>query len=209
MAPLADGSLLVYSPVALDETLRAGLEALGPVRHLIAPSRYHHLWMGAWQAAFPGARCYGAPGLAAKRPDLRLDETLGDRAPPGWAAEFEQLVFRGMPVFNEVEFLHRASRTLIVCDLVFHIRDASGLARLTFRLNDMMRLGPSRLLRVMLRRNAAAAREGLERLLGWDFDRLVMAHGDVLETGGKQALRRAFAFLLDRRGGSRAGAAAG
>jgi hypothetical protein len=195
VARLADGSLWVYSPVAPDEAVLRELAALGPVRHLIAPSRYHHLFMLPWQERFPQARCYAAPGLAAKRPDLRVDETLTDVAPGAWSTTFEQLVFRGLPVFNEVEFLHRPSRTLIVCDLVFQVQGARGLARLTFRLNDMVGFGPSRMLRLMLRRNRTAAREGLDRILSWDFDRVVMAHGRILAQGGKRALRDAFAFL--------------
>jgi hypothetical protein len=198
VARLRDGSLWVHSPVAPSEEVLRAAAAIGPVRHLVAPSRYHHLWVHAWQEAFPEARLYGAPGLDAKRRDLRFDETLGKGpAPSAWGGDFELLVFRGLPVFQEVEILHRPTRTLIVCDLVFHIRDGRGLARLTFRLNDMWRrLGPSRLLRIMLRWNARVAREDLGRLLAWDFDRLVMAHGELVESGGKRALREAYRFLL-------------
>ncbi len=31
--------------------------------------------------------------------------------------------------------------------------------------------------------------------VSWDFDRLVMAHGDVIETGGRQVIAEAYGWL--------------
>ena len=36
----------------------------------------------------------------------------------------------------------------------------------------------------------------MERIVGWDFDRVIVAHGEVLEGGGPEALRRGYAWLL-------------
>jgi hypothetical protein len=33
-------------------------------------------------------------------------------------------------------------------------------------------------------------------MLAWDFDRIVIAHGEVLESGGREALRAGYAWLL-------------
>jgi hypothetical protein len=58
------------------------------------------------------------------------------------------------------------------------------------------RFGPSRL-DPLLVRDRQAARESLEHILTWDFDRIVVAHGDdILETGGQEALRSGYAWLL-------------
>lgn len=43
---LGDGGLFVWSPVALTDTLRAEMDALGPVRHLVSPNLLHHLYLG-------------------------------------------------------------------------------------------------------------------------------------------------------------------
>ena len=66
------------------------------------------------------------------------------------------------------------------------------------------RFGPSKLDPLLIR-DRRAARESLERILAWDFDRVVVAHGDVLESGGREALREGYAWLLRR--GARTGAA--
>ena len=44
-------------------------------------------------------------------------------------------------------------------------------------------------------RHRAAARASVERVLAWDFDRVTVTHGEVLERGGRDAVRAGFAFL--------------
>ena len=194
---LSSGGLLVYSPVSPSAGLRDEIERLGPVSALVAPNRYHHLHFGQWADAYPEVRTYGAPGLRKKRSELRIDEDLADAPAESWKADLDQLWSRGLPVLNEIVMLHRASRTLIVCDLVFHIHEVEGpIGSVVLRLNDMWRrFGPSRTLRLLLRANRRATREGLEAIDAWDFDRVIPAHGDILESGGKDAMRKAFRFL--------------
>jgi hypothetical protein len=43
------------------------------------------------------------------------------------------------------------------------------------------------------RRNLA--RESLKRILAWDFDRLIIAHGDCIEKDAKAFVERAFRWL--------------
>jgi hypothetical protein len=43
---LSDGSLWVHSPVALDGELRAGLDALGPVKHIVVRRELPRLGRG-------------------------------------------------------------------------------------------------------------------------------------------------------------------
>ena len=194
---LPDGSLWVHSPIALDPAIVRDIDHLGPVGHLVGSSCYHHLWLADWVARYPGARVYGAPGLREKRPDIPFDEVLGDQAPAAWAGVLDQLVFRGLPMFNEVSFHHRESRTLIVTDLVFNVYEAEGaLAPLLFRLDGMWkRFGPSLALRLALRWYRELAVTDLRRIQQWDYDRVAMAHGRVLERGGRDAMDRAFSFL--------------
>ena len=204
---LADGSLLLHSPVALDPPLRRDLDALGPVRHVVAPNRVHHLYAGDVARHYPdqqpAVQLWVGPGLERKRPDLAIAGVLGDEAPPAWKGQVDQVFFRGRPYENEVVFFHRASRTLILCDLAFNFGPRSPwLTRLLLQLiGGYGRFGPSRLDPLLIR-DRAAARGSLEHILAWDFDRVVLAHGDdIVESGGREALRRGYAWLLaDRHG---------
>lgn len=193
---LGDGSLFLHSPVRLRAAERAELDALGPVRHVVAPSKVHHFFLAGAREAYPGARVYSAPGLAGKKPDLSIDEELSDEAPAAWKGAIDQLAFRGAPWTNEIAFCHRASRTLILTDLVLNVRESdSWLTRQWLRLNGALgHFGPHRLMRAVTR-DRAAARVSIDRILEWDFDRVVMSHGAVVQERGKRLLRESFAWL--------------
>lgn len=195
---LADGALFLHSPIAPDDDLVEELESLGPVQYLVAPNRFHHLYLADFAAACPEARCFAAPGLREKRPDLHFVSVLDEEPPPAWAGQIDQLVMRGAPLLNEVVFFHRASRTLVLCDLASNVGPESpALARVGFRLVGAYdRFGPTRLERWFAFRDRQAARSSLERILDWDFDRVIVGHGKVLETGGRDSLRRGYAWLL-------------
>jgi hypothetical protein len=192
---LRESQLLLHSPVRLDAALRAELDALGEVRFVVAPNRFHHLFAGEAASAYPKAELYGAPGLERKRSDLDL-QVLGPDAPPGWAGQLEQCLVEGFPLVNEVVFFHPPSRTLLACDLAFGVGPEQPLStRLFLRLGGVRGFGPTYLER-LLARDRVAARRSLERILDWDFSRVVVAHGPVLESGGREALRRSYAWLL-------------
>jgi hypothetical protein len=197
---LADGRLLLHSPVALDPELRSELDAIGRVCFVVAPNRVHHLHAGEVAQVYPGARLWVAPGLERKRPDLVFEAVLDDEAPAEWREEVGQVFFRGRPYENEVVFLHRASRTLILCDLAFNFGpSAAAPTRLLMKLlRSYGRLGPSTLDPLLIR-DRRAARESLARILAWDFDRIVVAHGDVLGGGGHEILRQGYSWLLSAR----------
>lgn len=184
-----EGGLLVHSPIGVDP---GSVASLGTLRWVLAPNLFHHLYVGPWIDA--GAEAWAAPGLPDKRPDLGFAGVVGE-APLPFGDEVQTLVVRSFPFANEVVVLHRPSRTLVLTDLVFHFgSDAPWLTRAAMRgLCGYPGCRATALERVGMRR--AQAREELGTVLSWDFDRLVMAHGEVIETGGKQALAGAYRWL--------------
>lgn len=196
---LTGGRLLLHSAVELDAGLRAELDALGRVAFVVAPNRVHHLYAGHVARSYPDARLWIGPGLERKRPDLVYEAILDDEAPVEWRGEVDQVFFRGRPYENEVVFFHRASRTLILCDLAFNFgpRTATSTRWLMKLLRSYGRFGPSKLDPLLIR-DRRAARASLERILAWDFDRVVVAHGDVQEQGGHALLRDGYGWLLRR-----------
>ena len=95
---LDDGSLLLHSPVALDARLRRELDALGPVRFVVAPNRVHHLYAGKVADVYAESRLWIGPGLETKRPDLKYVAVLGDEAPVEWRGQLDQTHFKGLAV---------------------------------------------------------------------------------------------------------------
>ena len=191
----SEGVLWIHSPVPLEDGLAAELQALGPVRYLVAPNKVHHFWVAENAAAFPDAQLFLAPGLADKVPKLPPGETLGSRSP--WSAELDELYCgEGWSFLNETVFLHKATQTLILTDLAFNLREPRGaLERLVLKgLGAYDRLGPSRLAKVTLRERDKV-RTAIDRMLAWDFERVILAHGEICEKGGRDQLREAYAFL--------------
>jgi hypothetical protein len=193
---LPDGALLVHSPVALDPATRTALDALGPVRWVLGPCKVHHFYLGEFAAAYPDAALLAAPGLPDKRRDLKFAHVLSDDVELPFGGAIAHHVFAGAPMMNEVVLLHRPSRTLVLTDLAFNLpAGARNEARLFHRLVGATgRFGPHRVVRLGIRDRAAAARS-LEHVLRWDFDRVIVSHGEILDTGGQAALRAAFGFL--------------
>lgn len=198
VARLGDGRLWVHSPIPIDDALARQLAELGEVGHLVAPNAMHHLHFAAAAERYPRARRWLAPALARKRPELEHDEPLGDRAPATWADDFDQVMVEGMPRVGEVVFLHRATKTLVITDLAFNILDYRGLMTgLVFRLvGTHKRFGQSRLLRSLVRDRQAAARSA-RRILDWDFERVVMAHGEIIEDDAHARMTEVLGWMLE------------
>lgn len=187
MTVLRDGDgLALVAPIPIDDALAQELSAHGPVRHLLAPNLLHHAYVAAAQERYPEARALAAPGLADKRKDLSFDGELGTGE---LSEDIRTLHVQGADKLSEVVFLHRPSRTLVVTDLVFNIRDATGMSKFVLAMMSraLGRVEQSRLCRWLTTDRDATARS-VEDLLALDFDRVVMAHGEVIERDAKAEL---------------------
>jgi hypothetical protein len=192
---LASGGLFVHAPIRLTDRLKAALDDLGPVEVAVAPNSMHHMFLGPFLAAYPAAKGYAAPGAAAKHRELPLTPIPAPGAAP-WSGDLDHFRLEGLPKLDEHAFFHRKTRTLILTDFVFHFQDARRfLLRLYLRLAGAIgKPVQTAILRSMIK-DRAAARTTVDQLLAWDFDRVIVAHRDILERGGKQALRDATAWL--------------
>lgn len=176
---LADGGLWLHSPIAIDDATAAELDALGPVRHIVAPSLLHHLFAGAAHERWPAAQLHAPASLGVKRPALTIGRPLAE---DGRWPEITIMAIAGAPKIDEHVFLHRPSGTLIVTDLLFNVHEVPGLlSPLILRLvGAWKRLAQSRIWRSMVKDRAAASASA-GRVMAQEFHRLVPAHGRILE----------------------------
>jgi hypothetical protein len=197
---LRSGQILVHSPCAFDESLAAEVAALGRVAAIIAPGNLHWLHVRSCQRAFPDALTYVCPGVEKRARGLAFDFVLGDEPPPLWADELAQVALQGTRLMREVAFFHRASRTLLLVDLVENFTPATPgtnlLLRWLFRAIGMWnRPSPAPEYRFAWG-DRARVREGLERMLAWDFERVIVSHGDVITRDARQIVARAWRKIL-------------
>lgn len=195
---LADGGLFIWSPIALTGDLRAEVDALGPVRHIVAPNSLHHLSLAEWREAFPGAKLHAPPGLRDKRKDIAFDADLGPAPDPDWAGEIDQVAVPGNAITTEIVFFHGRSGTVLFTDLIQHFPAGwfSGWRAIVAKLDLMSAPEPSvpRKFRLAFT-GRRAAREALTRILAWPAEKLLMAHGAPVTTDGKTVIARAFGWL--------------
>lgn len=198
--PLAGRKLALVSPIPVDAALARELEALGEVCLLIAPNLLHHLYLKQAMERYPEARVLAPERLREKRPDLRIDGCLEREIPALLSDAVEILKFEGLPVLDEFVFYHRAQRTLVVTDLVFNVRKPRGLMAhaVLFLVGCHGRLAQSRALRFSVK-DRSAARESAQSILHLDFERLVVAHGEIVQNDAQTELADALRWLLPSR----------
>lgn len=198
---LASGDLWLHSPIAFSADLLTALQEIGQVRHLIAPNWLHYAYLQDWADALPAAETWVAPGVSARAADrgvrLRADHLLTDDAPDVWADEIDQMIVPGSRLHREAVFFHRASRTLILTDLIENFE----AARLPWHLRIVTRVAGNqhpdgsmpRDLRLTYDKEALAG--AVRRMIDWNPARIVIAHGRWYRGRAVEELRRAFRFL--------------
>ncbi len=192
---LHDGSILAHAPGPADDGDHIEIAKLGAVTQVVAPNLFHNLFVEDWMSRYEAATCHAPPSFETKVPGLSY-EPLGDDAPAAWSEELEQVFVHGAPQLDETVFFHPATRTLLLTDLCFNIMHShSFVTRLFLRVTGAYgHLGPSRIARSFMR-DKKAIRRAIDRILEWDFDRVTVTHGEILEANGRAAFEQAFSWL--------------
>jgi len=190
------GGLLVHSPAKPDDAVRAQLQTLGSVEAIVWPSWWHDLYIRDWASAYPNATIFVAPGLGQGVRSIPHAQVVRQNTLV-WP-DVEQIHIDRLGVnFDEFVFFHRPSRSLIVADLVVNAGDdVPFTSKILFRLMGAYP-GP----RIpwcyqLVVRDRKYVRAKLDNVLAWDFDRLIMGHGDVVTTGAKAAFESTCRKLL-------------
>jgi hypothetical protein len=201
---LSNGGLWVHSPTALSVELKRQVDDIGRVVAVVAPNNVHNLWLEEWLSAYPDATAFVARGIPKKLPALRGHSFIDEQARLQWSEDLDVEVMTGVPMFDECLFLHRSSRSLIVTDLVHNYRgrENQGFAKLITKLvlepigfKDICIAPPLRFPFVVKDRSAMAAL--VKAIRAWDFDRIIVTHGDIIEDDAQQTFSRLCAPFAD------------
>jgi len=199
---LQSGDLLLHSPTKHTPALAKAIERLGPVSHLIAPSIGHWQFLEDWQRAIPQATTWAVPGLRdrwqVQKSGVRIDRDLGGREPEPWVNEVKQGIIGGGGGFKEAWFFHRASRTLLLTDVVDNMEPARlpPLTRIAMQLAGATSGTTPYHVRAALLFNRKQNRDALRCLDRLDPERVVFAHGRWFDRDGGRQLREALNWLI-------------
>jgi len=153
---LASGANLVYSPIA-------EMPGVDNVTHVVEPNRLHHLFVAAARTRWPAAQFH------------ERSASIADDA-------IDAIHIDGVPKLDETVLFHRPSGTLVVADFVFNMTAENFITRLGFALTGVggNRVAQSREWK-WARKDKAAARASVERVLAWPIRRVAFCHGESVE----------------------------
>jgi pimeloyl-ACP methyl ester carboxylesterase len=196
-----NGDLFLHSPTPFSAEVAKAVEALGRVRHLVAPNIAHWTFLADWQRAYPNATTWAAPGLQdraqVRASSVRFDAELGQTAPAEWADTLDQGIVPGGAGFNEVWFFHRQTKTLVLVDLIENLDPDKlpPIARLLMKASAATDGTTARYLRLPVRLGGADAKQAVLAIVALEPDRVIFAHGRPFESNGAAQLKRAFDWL--------------
>lgn len=201
---LKNSKLVVISPVKIDNLIITQLKEIGDVAYIIAPNIYHYLFISDFKSVYPLANLLAAPGFETQRPEVPIARTL--REGESWfEGEIEYLLFEGMKTFdfdnklmNEIVFFHPESSSLILTDTAFHFDETFPLVtQLTSRIiGGYKKLSPS-ILEKLATKEKEKVKQAVEKVLLWDFKRVIMAHGSMIENDAKSKFREGYEWFLN------------
>jgi len=223
LVKLKTGSVAVFSPVALTAAVKAKVQALGPIKYIVATDIEHHIFITPWAKEYPEAEVIGMEGLPEKReadPDTKgikfshvfsALNKLDTKISPEFDDEFDY-EFVHSHVNKELVFVHKPTRTLIEADLLFNLPATEQYSKtkvhpnsgiLTKLFGGVMNTRGNMVWQKRFLWYGAGGKdrpgfaESVKRIHQWDFDRIIPCHGDVIETGGKTTFDTVTAWFRD------------
>lgn len=193
---LTGGALWVHSPCPPTGEVCAALDALGEVRSIVVPNRFHHLQTPAAAARYPNARVVGPKSAQARNAQVSVAMGLDNPGYVGATPELTPIQLKGIPFLDETVFFHAASGSLIAADLLISAcaRDhwTWRMAARLFGRYEKIRTPPD--VRWNTRANAAAA-ESIAQLRALPLQRILVAHAEPITDRPVQQLTEAWAFV--------------
>lgn len=200
---LENGELIIHDPCKIDNLLKSEIDAIGEVKYIVAPGSYHHLYVTDFQQKYPNAETFLCPGLEQKRPDIKFEWVLGNKPDHRWGDVLDQVLVHGTKYIWEVAFFHRPSKTLILVDLLENIGDdfqhpTSLLLRFWWKVVFRMWNNPKAAPEYQMGwGNKNIVKEGLNKILSWKAERMILAHGELIEDNVNKILGTAWYKVLN------------
>lgn len=200
---LENGDLIIHDPCEINDLIKKEIDAIGIVKYIVAPGSYHHLFVTDFQQKYPNAETFLCPGLEQKRPDIKFDWILGNKSDHRWEDTIDQVLVYGTKYIWEVAFFHKPSKTLILVDLLENIGDdyqhpASLLLRFWWKIVFRMWNNPKAAPEYQMGwGNKRIVKNGLDKILSWNAERVIIAHGEIIEDNINKVLGAAWHKVLN------------
>ncbi|OBA21649.1 hypothetical protein METBIDRAFT_41237 [Metschnikowia bicuspidata var. bicuspidata NRRL YB-4993] len=197
------------------------------VTHLIVPDSEHTMAAASFKQEFPRMKIIAMEGVQLGKgvsPDYVVTSKYGNKKID--AETLREIGVQEPQILDNFEFVylpshgnkelvayHKESKAVFEADMLFNLRTdvpmeqfspATGFPENYYPFSGMSFLAKflnadSKTGRFLFRKmvNTKASAEGLQAINAWDFDTLVMCHGNVIEKGGKAAFQKVFLSVLN------------
>jgi len=194
---LADGSLFLHSPGKMTDNRKQQLDALGSVRYIVAPGRFHDLFLDQALEVYPSAELHAIRPILSRFSSHTKTFLLSDRSiPPPWEKEIEQHDFWAGPLHSETVFFHRESRSLLMTDLCFCLSGRGLMTQLVGRgFGVYNHFAPTRDIHLWTLGQQSRLRDSVEKVLAWPFTKIIPAHGEIVRENGREVFQKAFRWI--------------
>lgn len=195
---MEDDSIWLHSMTKFDDLTYEKIETIGKIKYLVVPSLMHNLFVMDWKEKNPATKILAPAKIKKVNSDIVLDEVSVPELNQLFNEEILCIPLRGIPVLKEFAFIHHSSKTLILTDLAFNFGDdVTGWDKYFLKLYGAYnKFGPTITIRALIK-DKAALRESLKKIASYEFDRIIMSHGKIVESGGKEIFNKAFKKYLE------------
>jgi hypothetical protein len=187
---LADGGLVIYSAIALDDDEMKRIEAFGKPAWLVVPNDVHRTDAKIWKDRYPTMEVIAPPGARDHVDEVvRVDATAVDFAD----RRVRFVVVPGTDGHEAALEVETATgTTLVVNDLIWNVDDRPGFGGWIFHALGFT--GPAPHMPGVIERRTVKDPQALRRQLeSWaalpDLNRIIVSHGTMLVHDPKQVLR--------------------
>ena len=196
---LTNGDLWIHSPIKLSISVEKAIKELsGTVSVLIAPNKFHHLYIEEWADAYPQSLVFAEQALKRKVATLASSKDITNTAPEIYSDDIEQVNITGNRMFQEAIFFHKASKTLIFTDLFINLRKEGipFFARSFLRFEQVLypNGGVPRLYR-WFTKDKEVLRQVVQQINAWAPEQITFCHGEPLRGNAIDIINEQFAWL--------------
>lgn len=172
------------------------ITSAGLVTDIVAPSLFHCGGVAKASSILTQAKLWGPIGVKKIKSEILWASELDPHLWP-YNDELVAVPIEGMPKVNEVVFIHKKSKSLIVADLCFNLINQKGfgpwlILNLFGTYED---LGVSRFFLNFVKDRDAFIRS-LATLFSYNFDNIIVSHGENVYGRGREKLIKA----IEKRG---------
>ncbi len=196
---LENGNLWVHSPITLTTQRLDLIKPLGEVHYLVAPNKYHYQGVDDWKKEFPMAQLWVSPDAPKHLPKIHHDHVIDPNADNyPWSGEIDQVLMAGNRFLDEIFFIHKPSKTLIVTDWIHRQDPTKEVFPWTYIKKGLNMVNPNGGVPRHIKRtltNKDLGRKSINTVLSWDFDSVIVGHGSCVEHNGRDHVKEVFAWL--------------